>query len=61
MKRSVLIEWMSRAAAWMGLITIGILAVPVGILGVLISIVWDTADQFVVWIHKKETENGVVT
>lgn len=54
MKRFVLTEWIGCAAAWMGLIMIGIFAVPVGILGILISVVWDTADQLL-WIHKKET------
>lgn len=40
----------SQAITWMGIVMIGILAVPTGLLMALISAIWSVTDKITEWI-----------
>lgn len=41
----------SQMITWMGLVVIGVLAVPTGVLITLISMLWSVTDKIAVWIQ----------
>lgn len=52
-KKIAVRERLSQVVTWAGIIVIGILVVPTGLLIALISTVWSAADKIAAWLEKR--------